>query len=245
MPYGIVAGAVIGAVASNSAANTQADAANNATNASNAQYNQTRDDQAQYRTAGYTALSKMQDLLGLSDNTSAAGYGSLNTPFTGTSVATDPGYQFGLTQGLNSAQNSAAAKGGLYSGATLKALTQYGNDYATTKFDDAYNRDQQNKTAVYNRLAGVSGTGQTATNQVDAAGATNAAQVSSNLIGAGNARGAADIATGNSIGNGVNQAAAWWQRTGTNSTPYTPTGSPYAGADDPYPTDASGELVFD
>lgn len=227
-------GVVSNAVSANSAKDAQVGAANAADNLQQSEFDQTRADQAPYRTAGYSALSRMSDLLGLSGNTSAAGYGSLTTPFTGASVATDPGYQFGLTQGLNSAQNSAAAKGGLYSGATLKALTQYGNDYATTKFDDAFNRDQTTNTAEYNKLAGVSGTGQNATTQVDSAGATVAANQGSNLIGAGNARGAADIATGNALTNGLNQAGAWWLR-GTTATPTgLNSGNSYTGLDGNY-----------
>lgn len=229
MPFAVSTGAlVLGGVAlagtaaavysAHEASSAQTHAVDTANQTEQDQYNQTRDDQAPYRTAGYSALSKMSDLLGLSGNTAAPGYGSLNTPFTGASVSTDPGYQFGLTQGLNTAQNSAAAKGSLYSGATLKALTQYGNDYATTKFDDAFNRDQTTKTAEYNKLAGVSGTGQTATNNVDTTGTQVAASQGSNLIGAGNARGAADIASGNALTGAVNQAGAWWLNGG--STPY-------------------------
>lgn len=41
-----------------------------------------------------------------------------------------PGYQFGLDEGAKTVQASAAARGGLNSGATLKALTKFGNDYA-------------------------------------------------------------------------------------------------------------------
>lgn len=216
-----IAGSLISSNAAKSAAKTQANAATAANNLEQSQYDQTRADQEPYRTTGYAALSRMSDLLGLSGNTGADGYGSLNKPFTGDSVATDPGYQFGLSEGVKARENAAAAKGGLYSGAQLKALTQYGNDYATTKFDDAFNRDQTTKNATYNKLAGVSGTGQTATTQVDNTGTTVAANQGGNLIGAGNARGAASIATGNAITGGVNQGTAWWLNHATPSTPYT------------------------
>lgn len=58
-----------------------------------------------------------------------------------------PGYQFGLNEGAKTVQASAAARGGLNSGATLKALTKFGNDYA----------DQQGYTPYMNRLAALSG----------------------------------------------------------------------------------------
>lgn len=54
---------------------------------------------------------------------------------------TDPGYQFGLDQGNRSLQASAAAKGNLLSGDQLKGLQSFGTDYATTKFNDLFNRD--------------------------------------------------------------------------------------------------------
>lgn len=62
-----------------------------------------------------------------------------------------PGYQFGLDQGTKAVETSAAAKGGLYSGAAMKALQRFGNDYA----------DQQGYTPYVNRIAAAAGIGQT------------------------------------------------------------------------------------
>jgi len=53
----------------------------------------------------------------------------------------DPGYSFGMQQGEQALQNSAAAGGVLNSGNTLKNILAFGNNYATTKYDDLYNRD--------------------------------------------------------------------------------------------------------
>jgi filamentous hemagglutinin len=81
----------------------------------------------------------------------------------------EPGYQFGLTQGRDILEGSAAARGGLYSGRALRELTQYGNDYATTRYGDAWNREQANFGNRWGRLAGLAGVGQSATQQVSAA----------------------------------------------------------------------------
>ena len=225
-----IGAAVIGAggaiISSNNAADAQQHAVDSANDLQKYEYDQTRADQQPYRDLGYSALGRMGDLLGLSGNTSAAGYGSLMKPLSVGDVENDPGYQFELNQGLKTAQNSAAARGGLYSGATLKALTQYGNDYAGTKYNEAYSRAKNEQDTLYNRLAGISGTGQTATTAVDTAGQNYATQAGGNLIGAGNARGAADIATGNAIGNAANQGAAWWMHSQPGQNPYwsgTPT----------------------
>lgn len=218
---------------SQNAAHAQSSAAGSANDLAKYEYDQSRSDQQPYRDAGYSALSRMSDLLGLSGNTSADGYGSLRKQFTGADLTSDPGYQFELAQGLKTEQNSAAARGGLYSGAEMKALSKYGTDYAGTKFNEAWNRDQAEKTAEYNHLAGVSGTGQTATNQVDAAGQNYATTAGNNLIGAGNARGAADIAGANAIGNGLNQAGAWWLRTAPGASQYSAGGNGTGGYYDP------------
>ena len=123
----------------------------------------------------------------------------------------------------------AAASGSTLSGATLKALTRFGNDYATTKTGDAYNRFTNaqntkygqlsdasnrytaNQTNTYNRLAGLAGSGQTAANTVGAAGANMANQVSNNATNLGNAQAAAGIAGSNAIGGGISNAINGYQ----------------------------------
>jgi hypothetical protein len=52
----------------------------------------------------------------------------------------DPGYQFRLDQGNKAINNSAAAKGGLLSGATLKAISQYNSGQASQEFQNAFSR---------------------------------------------------------------------------------------------------------
>jgi len=51
-----------------------------------------------------------------------------------------PGYDFRMQEGLKAVQASAAAKGNLFSGATGKALTRYGQDYGTSEYDNYLNR---------------------------------------------------------------------------------------------------------
>lgn len=57
-----------------------------------------------------------------------------------------PGYEFRLKQGQEALENSAAAKGGLFSGNTGIALQEYGQDYATSEYDNYLRRlyDQMN-----------------------------------------------------------------------------------------------------
>lgn len=65
------------------------------------------------------------------------------TPTTLEELQATPGYQFQLQQGLQSVNNSAAARGALMSGRTMKELNNYAQGQASTGFADAWNRGQQ------------------------------------------------------------------------------------------------------
>lgn len=55
-------------------------------------------------------------------------------------IQADPAYQFRLNQGLQAMQRSAAARGTLQTGGTLKDLMDYGQAAASQEYDNAYNR---------------------------------------------------------------------------------------------------------
>jgi hypothetical protein len=141
--------------------------------------------------------------------------GSLLRTFTAADLEADPVYQnglkFGLDEGRKGIDRQAAARGSALSGATLKALTRFGSDYGSTKANDSYNRFQNNQNSIYNKLAGVSGAGQQATNQVGNASQNFANGASGNIIGAGNSRAAGYIGGGNAITGGISQAVNSWQ----------------------------------
>lgn len=65
---------------------------------------------------------------------------------------TAPGYDFRMQQGIKAIQNSAAANGTLNSGNTLKALTQYGQDYGTNDYQTYLGNLQNQLTAVNGQL---------------------------------------------------------------------------------------------
>lgn len=142
-------------------------------------------------------------------------FGSLTRRFSTADLNADPVYQSGLQFGLNEGEkaiNNRASAGGSYlSGATLKALTRFGNDYGTTKAADSYGRFTADQTNQYNRLAGIAGTGQQATNQVSAAGQNYANNASANTTGAGNAQAAGIVGGANAINNGIGQGYNMYQ----------------------------------
>lgn len=194
----------------------------------NAAYKKAYDDysamhQAQYG-QGYTAGSdatQIENYLRNAlpeetlNNASDPQFGSLLKPYGQSDAENDYIYQtqkqFGLDQGVNALNRQAAASGGLMSGATAKALTRFGNDYAGTKLGESYNRYNNDQSNVFNRLSGISGTGQQAVNQVSTAGQNYANQVGNNLTSLGNARGASAISGANSFNNALSQGANYYQ----------------------------------
>jgi len=93
--------------------------------------------------------------------------------FTADQFQADPGYAFRLSEGLKALERSAAARGGLLSGGTGKALQQFGQEMGSQEYTNAYNRaltgynaDVARSDTGYNRLAGMAGVGQTTSQQL-------------------------------------------------------------------------------
>ncbi len=93
------------------------------------------------------------DWSGIDDLISQVGqFGSLNTPYpeftqqmpgfdapNGANESNDPGYQAREAMGEQAINRSAAAQGNLLTGATVKGLQKYGQDYASSEYDKIYN----------------------------------------------------------------------------------------------------------
>ena len=182
-----------------SAARMQANAAQNAANlgsqTANQQMDLARDIFAQqtalnepFRQGGINALNRMQDLLGLSGNSKAPGYGSLSRNFSMSDFQADPGYAFRMTEGLKAVDRQAAARGGLISGGALKASQRYGQDLASQEYLNAFNRFQTNRTNLLNPLQAMTGTGQTATTTLSQAGQNMGTNVSNAMGASGQAQ---------------------------------------------------------
>lgn len=206
MAWAAVAGAAVGvvggALSSRSAAGAQTDAANQANQTQLAMYEQQRADAEPWRQAGMTALGQL--------GTGTAAGGEFNRNFGPADFQADPGYQFRQQQGQQALERSAAARGGLLSGGTLKALTRYGQDVASAEYGNAYNRFNNDQTTRFNRLSSLAGIGQTASRDVAQMGMSTAGAVAGNQLSAGNSAAAGYMATGNAINNGVNQGMSMY-----------------------------------
>lgn len=117
--------------------------------------------------------------------------GLLNDPSL---ITKTPGYQFRLGEGIKALDRSAAARGRLRSGAQVKAITKFGQDYATNEYDNMLRR-------FYN-LAGV---GQNATTTTGQFGQYAGNALAQGYLGAGQARASGYINKANAITGPINQ----------------------------------------
>ncbi len=99
-------------------------------------------------------------------------------------VYKDPGYQFGMSEGIKGVETSASARGMQLSGATLKGINRFATDYSSTKYNEAFNRRQVGLDNLYRMIA----TGQAAAAGQAATGSAMGSQVSSSIREGGRAQ---------------------------------------------------------
>jgi hypothetical protein len=130
-------------------------------------FNKQVENLSSFKAAGEKGQARLMDLLGLSDNTTAPGYGSATTAFkvegfdpktlfeefvNKEKTEADPGYAFRLSEGQKALERSTAASRGLQSGAALKAATRYGQEMGSQEYQNAFNRSQALTAAEFNRF---------------------------------------------------------------------------------------------
>ncbi len=125
---------------------------------------------------------------------------------------TELGLEFGLSEGTKALDRMSGARGMRNSGQALKELTRFGTDYTGTKAAESRNRYVNDQDTIYNRLAGVAGSGQTAATNTASMGTGIAQNIGNIQTAAGNARGAAAIAGGNAWGGAFNRVGDWWNQ---------------------------------
>lgn len=117
-------------------------------------------------------------------NPDSMGDGRLLKQFTNEDFVKDPGYNFRLSEGEKGVDRALAARGGRESGAALKAIAKYNQDFSSNEFQAAYNRDALDKNRTYSFLSGQSAQGLGAAqgnNALAANVASNSASINGNL----------------------------------------------------------------
>lgn len=116
----------------------------------------------------------------------------------------DPGYQFGLSQGVRAVDSSASAQGMNLSGATLKGLTRYGQDYGQTYYDQALSRFQPLMNLGSAAAAGVSGATQAFGSNMSGISSNLSAGLAQGYQNLGDIGAASAMAPYNAISSGIN-----------------------------------------
>jgi hypothetical protein len=214
-----IAGAgVLGAGAaiygSSKAASAQERAANQANATQLQMYNQQRKDLAPYTEAGTEGLNALRSYLGVGGDTSAANYGGYNQRFGMDQFTADPGYAFRLSEGMKGLNANAAARGGLISGAALKAATNYGQQAGSQEYTNAFNRFMQQKEAERSGYSDLTRVGQAAAAGTAAAAGQYGTAAATNLANAGQAQASGYVGMTNAINQGLGQGISQYQ---TNS----------------------------
>lgn len=187
--------------AAKKAANQQREAASQASQLQRDIYDKNLQTQQPWLQSGGLAQSALAGALGLNphydssqtdSSTGATGddmnktamnfQGALTKQFTPSDLTTDPSYKWRLDQGEKALQASAAARGGLLTGQGLKDISDYGQNAASQEYQAAFDRYNVNQNNLYNRLAGLSGTGQVASGNTGEYGQNMANQVGGNLL---------------------------------------------------------------
>ena len=222
-PISAIAGSsVLGAGASLFGASSAADAQREAAAASAAAQREAADksiaaqremfdigraDLAPYRESGTAAQNQLRSFLGIGGDTTAPGYGKYTKDFGMEDFTADPGSAFRLKTGLESLERSGAARGMGLSGAALKGITRYGQDYASNEYQNAFNRYQTNRAAQLDPLFKLYSGG-----QASAAGSAAQAQalgqnLGNTYTGLGQGIAQADVAAGNATASGYLNSA--------------------------------------
>ncbi|SSS75954.1 DNA transfer protein p32 [Acinetobacter baumannii] len=186
---GSITGSTKAAKAAQEAGNQQFEATKYASDQQREMFNELRKDQQPYMQAGSDALKQLMGGMGAN--------GQFMKTYSGQDIYNDPSYKFRLNQGLDAIQSSAAAQGGLLSGATQKALSDYGQNFASQEYQNGYNRFNADQTNQYNRLANLVGLGQSAAAGVGNAGMQTGQAIANNTMAGANAQAAGTIAAGN------------------------------------------------
>jgi len=198
-----LAGGLMASSASKKASAAQVKASQDAQAAQDRRYEDQKALQEPFRQSGLTAQNEIMQLLGIGGDKNAAGYGSLGKSFGTADFQQDPGYAFRQSEGLKALDRSAAARGNLLSGSTLKGVQRFGQDLASQEYQNAFNRYQTERAAKLNPLQSLMGAGQSAANVMTGA--------------AGQARASGYIGSSNALTNALGQIGSFAQQAPLNN----------------------------
>jgi hypothetical protein len=119
------------------------------------------------------------------------------TPYGG--YTKTPGFDFRMKTGMDALQSSAAARGGLLSGAALRDSLKFGQDYGSNEYGN-----------YLSRLGARADTGMSAATMSGAASQAAAGNISNAFGNIGNARSAGAIGQANALSGGIQNVLGAW-----------------------------------
>lgn len=188
---GAIVGGMLSGSAARSAASTQAAATQEASDAQERMFERQVQLSEPWRAAGEQALNRLVPL--------ATQY----TPFGMAQFQADPGYAFRLSEGQKALERSAAARGGLMSGATGKNLLRYGQEMGSQEYQNAFNRYQAERQARLQPLQSLAGVGQTTAQQLGQAGMQTAQNIGELGTSGAAARASGYVGQANALSNAL------------------------------------------
>jgi hypothetical protein len=214
---GAIGGGLIASSASKKASKAQEQAARDATSAQERMFQRQTELQEPFRQGGLTAQNEIMQLLGIGGDKNAAGYGSLGKAFGEADFQKDPGYAFRQAEGMKALERSAAARGNLLSGSTMKGVQRFGQDLASQEYQNAFNRYQTERAAKLNPLQSLMGAGQSAANVMTGAAGQMGQNEASNIYNAGQARASGYIGSANALNTALGQIGSYAQQAPLNN----------------------------
>ena len=227
-------GANKSANAAENAAQMQANAATAAAELQNEQFNTINQQQAPQRATGYNALNQLGQLgsgtynqYDANGNVIGTGQGSgyLTRQFGDQDLNSNlaPNYNFQLQQGQGATNALNNVSGG--GGNAAQGLEQFTQNFAGNAYQNAFTNFNNQRTNIYNTLAGIAGIGQAGQSATNAAG-TNATNAIGQLgVGAAGALGQGQVGAANAYSGAINNVGnnlTLWSLLGNKTPSVTP-----------------------
>ena len=187
----VVGSTLVSVYSANKAAQTQAGAMDRSADLQYRQYQEDVARQKPFYDVGVNALPELVEA-------------SKYKPFGMDQFKADPGYAFRLSEGTKALERSAAARGGLLSGGTGKALTRFGQEMGSQEYTNAFNRYQAERTARLQPLQAMTGMGQSTAQQIGQQGQQMASNVGDAMGSSAAARASGYVGSANALTGGLN-----------------------------------------
>jgi hypothetical protein len=119
-----------------------------------------------------------------------------------------PAYQFQMQQGAQGTLSQDASGSGALSGAALKDLTSFNQNFANTSFNNAFNQYQTQQSNTYQRLMGVATLGQGAASNQSTGASNFGASIGQSATNIGTAQAGGVMGSANALAGGLSGAAS-------------------------------------